>query len=335
MSDDDSDELDIEYVRRFLVRFPNTRTIIVNGGDPLMVKPEYYWNIISILDELGLKDTTISLTTNLWPFYKKPEMWEELFKHPRVGVATSFQYGDARLKGDYTPYTEEEFWKVSNLFLERIGYRPSFIAVITNENEDTVLKTVELAKAMGVVCKVNYAVASGPKKTTFKGITIGNEGSTYVLADVYEKYIEVYDAGLMEWEYNTTQMAGRLRGENTTCPQTRSCDLGIRTLQPDGGYYSCGAFGDDGLYPIDFEKEMTGELSRPLQTLELLSLKTSCMECPMFDICNGCKKTTHDLKTLGLVETHCKKMKTLASKIIAINKMSDVLTPTPYIQEYF
>jgi radical SAM protein with 4Fe4S-binding SPASM domain len=334
LSENDSDVLDLSYVREFLVRFPNTRTIIVNGGDPLMMRPEYYWEIISILEELGLKDTTISLTTNLWAFYKKPEMWQDLFKHPQVGVATSFQYGNARLKGDYKPYTEEEFWKVSDLFLERIGYRPSFIAVITKENEDSAIQTVELAKKMGVVCKVNYAVASGPKKTTFKGITIGNAGSTYVLSDIYEMYIKIHEAGLTQWEHNTSQMAVRLRGENTTCPQARDCDSAIRTLQPGGKYYSCGAFGDDGLYPIDFKKEMTGELARPLQTHELMSLKTACFECPMFDICNGCRKTTHDLKTLGLVETHCKKMKTLASKIIEINGMSDVLKPTPYIKEY-
>jgi radical SAM protein with 4Fe4S-binding SPASM domain len=330
----DSPDLELSYVRDFLVRFPNTRTIILNGGDPLMMRPQYYWDIIDILDELGLKETTLSFTSNLWAFYKKPEMWEELFRHPRVGVATSFQYGNARLKGDGKPYTEEEFWEVSNLFLERIGYRPSFIAVITNENADTVIKTVELAKTMGVVCKVNYAVASGPKKTTFKGITIGNEGSTYVLADIYEKYLDIYKAGLAEWEHNTTQMLGRLRGENTTCPQARECDSAIRTLQPGGKYYSCGAFGDDGLYPIDFKKEMTGELARPLQTHELLSMKNACMECPMFSICNGCRKTVHDLKTLDLVEIHCKKMKTLAPAIIEANGLTGVLEPTPYVQEY-
>lgn len=333
LSENDSDILNLDYVRKFLTRFPNTKTIIINGGDPLMMKPQYYWDIISMLDELGLEETTLSFTTNLWAFYKKPELWTELFRHPRVGVATSFQYGDARLKGDYEPFTEQEFWAVSNLFLELVGYRPEFIAVITPENEDTVMKTVELAKAMNVVCKVNYALSSGPPKT-FKGITIGNAGKTYLLADVYEKYLDIYRAGLHPWEYNTQQMMRRLRSEPTTCPQTRSCDSGIRTLQPDGSYYSCGAFGDDQMYPIDFEKEMGGGFDRPLQVPELLSLKNACFECPMFQICNGCKKTTHDLKQLGLVEQHCKKMKTMAAEIIAINGMQDVLHPTPYVAEY-
>lgn len=334
IQEEDQKDLDIESIKRFLIRYPDTKTIIVNGGDPLMSKPDYYWEIIKFLDDNNMPDTTISFTTNLWAFYKKPEMWVDLFRHPRVGVSTSFQYGNSRLKGDGTVFSEEEFWNVSNLFLEKIGYRPSFIAVITKENEDTVLKTVELAKKMNVVCKVNYAVASGPKKSMFKGIVIGNEGYTYTLADIYEKYIQIYDAGLSDWEYNTQQMMRRLRLENTTCPQSRDCDSGIRTLQPGQKYYSCGAFGDDGLYPIDFEKEMNGGFERPLQTQELHSLKNACYECPMFNICNGCRKTVHDLKTLGLVETHCSKMKNNAQRIIDINGMTKYMNVTPYVKEY-
>ena len=89
---------------------PQTKTIIVNGGDPLMVEPDYYWRIIDWLDEHNY-DTSISLTTNLWPFYKKPKKWTPLFNNDRVGVTTSFQYGGGRLKGDYTEFTEEDFWK--------------------------------------------------------------------------------------------------------------------------------------------------------------------------------------------------------------------------------
>ena len=194
--------LEIDYIRQYVKRFPGTPTIIVNGGDPLMMKPEYYWEILKVLEEEGCK-AKLDFTTNLWAFYKKPEMWQDLLRHPQVSVSTSFQFGNSRLKGDYTPYTVEEFWKVSDLFLERIGYRPGFIAVITRENEHTVIQTVELAKAMGVVCKVNYAVASGPKKTTFKGITIGSADEAYVFADIYERYIQIYEAGLAEWEHNT------------------------------------------------------------------------------------------------------------------------------------
>ena len=51
----------------------------------------------------------------------------------------------------------------------------------------------------------------------------------------------------------------------------------------------------------------------------------------MFQICNGCKKTIKDLKTHNMVETHCKKMKTLAPDIIRANEMN--LEVTEYVDE--
>lgn len=319
IAEDKASLLDLDYVYRFLDRYPNTNTIIVNGGDPLVVDPSYYWKIVDFLDERGY-DCSISLTTNLWPFYKKPSKWLDLFKHPRVGIATSFQYGEGRLKGDYTVFTEEDFWAVSDMMLDKVGYRPSFIAVITEDNEDTVLQTVELAKKMDVVCKVNYAMASGI------------QSEPYMLAKIYEKYVQIWKAGLADWEHNTQQMMKRLRGEQTICPQNRDCDSGIRTLQPEGDYYSCGAFGDDRDKAIDFEYEMSGGMEFPLRTdFYLNSMKQSCYTCPMFQICNGCKKTIKDQKVHNLVEDHCKLMKSIAPDIIKANGLD--LEVTPYVNE--
>jgi radical SAM protein with 4Fe4S-binding SPASM domain len=250
-----------------------------------------------------------------------------------MGVTTSFQYGGGRLKGDLTEFTEEDFWLVSDAMLEHCGYRPDFIAVITEENAHNAIKNVELAKRMGVECKLNYAFSSGPP-VKFKNIIMGQEGRPYMLADIYEIYVEIWRQGLTEWEYNTKQMVKRLKGLGTTCPQNRQCDAGIRTLQPSGDYYSCGAFGDDRQYPIDFKKEMSGEQIFPLRFQpELQSLKQSCYTCPMFEICNGCKKTIRDLKDHELVETHCSKMKTLAADIIEANGLTGILEPTSYVNE--
>lgn len=321
ITDDNSAELSPDLIFQFLEQYPETATIIVNGGDPLMMKPEYYWSIIEYLDQHGLP-ATISITSNLWPFYKNPEKWKGLFNHPRVGVTTSFQYGPGRLKGDLSLFTEEDFWKVSDAMLEHCGYRPGFISVITDENEQFAIKNVEIAKQMGVECKLNYAFSSGPP-VTFKGITMGQEGKPYLLAKIYKIYTEIWKQGLTEWEFNTKQMVKRLRGYATSCPQNRNCDSGIRVLQPSGDYYSCGAFGDDRKYPISFNEEMKGKRIFPIKYEERLqSLKGECYTCPMFDICNGCRKTIADLKDHNLVEQHCTLMKQLAPTIIEANKTS-------------
>lgn len=331
ITEDSAAILDLDMVRQFIVRYPETRTIIVNGGDPLMVPPKYYWDLIAILDELG-SDASISFTTNLWPFYKAPDKWVDLFNHPRMGISTSFQFGDARLKGDYTPFSLEDFWAVSDMMLEKVGYRPTFIAVTDHENVDRVLDTVQVAKEMGVVCKVNHLLGSGGIVETTKG-TMGSHDRMFTKADICKTYVEVWRAGLMPWEHNTQELARVIRGQSTICPLSRNCDAGIRALQPDGDYYSCGAFGDDREYPIDFDAEMLGEFFRPLQVAELDTMKNSCYDCPMFLVCNGCKKTISDTKRLGLVEHHCRTMKELAPDIIEMNGLTGVMEPTPYLDE--
>lgn len=325
ITDDKNAVLDLQYIKDFLKRFPHTNTIIVNGGDPLMMDPDYYWNIIYHLDEIGSR-ATLSFTSNLWPFLKNPNKWKGLFKHPRVGVTTSFQYGGGRLKGDLSEFTEEDFWEVSDAMLLHVGYRPDFISVITEENEHDAIKNVELAKKMGVECKLNYAFSSGPP-VKFKNIIMGHEGKPYLLADIYEIYVKIWKLGLADWEFNTKQMLKRLRGGATTCPQNRDCDGGIRALQPSGDYYSCGAFGDDGKYPIKFSEEMNGEQVFPIKFVEELQTMTpDCYACPMFDICNGCKKTIKDHKDYNITQVHCAKMKTLAEDILKANGISTTTT---------
>jgi len=315
ITEDKTAELDHDKIFQFLERYPNTNTIIVNGGDPLMMQPEYYWKIIKWLDERNYK-TTISFTSNLWPFYKNPEKWVDLFTHQRMGVTTSFQYGGSRLKGDLSEFTEEDFWEVSNAMYNWVGYRPDFISVITDENKHGAIKNVELAKKMGVECKLNYAMSSGPP-VMFKGIRMGQEGKPFLLADIYEIYIEIWKHDLAPWEFNTKQMMKLLKGQATCCPQNRNCDSGIRVLQPSGDYYSCGAFGDDMEYQIDFQAEMAGATIRPLHhETELQTMNDGCYTCPMFDICNGCRKTIKDHKDYGINMKHCAKMKTLVDDII-------------------
>lgn len=326
------DIVELADIEAFIKRYPETSTIIVNGGDPLMMPPEYYWEIIKICEKYDC-NAVLSFTTNLWAFYKKPEMWSPLFKLDRVGVTTSFQYGDKRLKGDGTVFTEAEFIDVSDLFLKEIGYRPDFIAVIDQDNVDTVLDTVRLAQRLGVEAKVNYVSASGPVVVK-KGIAMGSINNFYTQADMYKSYLEIHAAGLMQWEYNTKQMVRRLKHGNTTCPLSRNCDTGIRALQPGQNYFSCGSFGDDNEYPIDFQKEMAGEFFTPLQEAEELdSMKNACYMCPMFAVCNGCRKTIADTKRLGLVEHHCRTMKSLAPQIIELNGLTGILQPTEYVDE--
>jgi sulfatase maturation enzyme AslB (radical SAM superfamily) len=86
-------------------------------------------------------------------------------------------------------------------------------------------------------------------------------------------------------------------------------------------------------YPIDFEKEMAGEFFTPVSSDPTIqTMKMACYTCPMFEICNGCRKTVRDMKREGTVEEHCKRMKGLAPRILESNGMSSA-SVTPYVNE--
>ena len=294
ISEDNAKVLDIKEIYKFLDENPDTRTIIVNGGDPLMIKPQYYWDIIDYLDKKDMP-TTISFTSNLWPFLKKHDKWKKLFNHKRMGVCTSFQYGGGRLKGDYSVFTEGDFWEVSDAMLEHVGYRPDFISVVVDGEQDMAIDNVKLAKEMGVECKLNYAMASG------------EQAKPLLLADIYRIYIEIYKQGLGQWEYNTKDIIKSMRNEATACPRNRKCDEGIRCIQPEGDQYTCGSFADDKEYPL-------GDNFR--DDPELLSMNSWCFTCPMFNLCNGCSKTIKDHKRFNMQESHCFEMKQLEKDLM-------------------
>ncbi|MCB1712039.1 MAG: SPASM domain-containing protein [Candidatus Riesia sp.] len=298
-------KLDLSLVEQFLQRFPNTKNIIVNGGEPLLMSPDYYWEIVNLIKKYA-PTCKLSFTTNLWVFYKNPDNWIKLFKHPSVEVGTSFNYGDTRLITSSEPLTDDIFINMIYHFEERIGYKPDFISVINDVNDDSAILNVLLARQLNVVCKLNYAMCSGAQQTP------------YMLAKIYEMYLRIYHMGLTQYEYNTQQFLQTMNQEHTTCPLSRSCDSHIRCLQPDGDYYSCGSFGDDKKYSIDFDKEMTSEhIDTPLSNdNRLFSLKDECLSCPMFNICNGCKKTIYDMKNMGnmFIENHCIRMKNVYDK---------------------
>ncbi len=307
-------KLHLETIYEFLYKFPNTNTIIVNGGDPTMMPVQYYWDLIKHLDDKGYK-ANISITTNLWKFWLEhknnlpKKIWTDLFLHPRVNVTTSFQYGDGRRISKDRIFTEADFLAISDLMLDKVGYRPSFIAVIEKSNLHNAIDNVRLAKKIGVDCKLNYANMSGEC------------GEPLPLSLIYKLYIQIWKEGLAQHEWNTRQMANRLvKTKTTMCPLNRSCDEGIRVLHPDGKYYSCGAFGDDNDYAIDYEAELKADkIFLPLQAdMSIDAMKTECYSCPMFEICNGCRKHVKDIKKKGMVEEHCVNMKLIANDVLRI-----------------
>lgn len=282
-------------------------TIIVNGGDPLMMPPSYYESILQYIEEHGQK-TSLSFTTNLWDFYQHPEKWETLFKQPNVYVTTSFQYGGERKLRNGRPLDESLFCNIMDYFKGKIGYMPMFISVITKKNEKDVLKTVELAKKLHTTCKINPALQSGRSKIF------------YPLYKAIKWYLDIIDAGLSQYEHNASILSDVMHDRHTICPMNRDCYRTIRCMGPQGELYTCGALHDNHIVREEEGKKTYDLAVYPQREIrkDYGVLKAECFACSMFKICNGCYKTIMDIKDSNSVEEHCAGMQGLKERLQAL-----------------
>ena len=304
------ENLDINKIFEFVTNCNQpVQSIIVNGGDPLMVDPEYYEQLLVWLKE-NSPETHVSFTTNLLDFWEHPEKWLNLFnlnREDHISVCTSFQYGSGRRLKTGEVYTEDMFRKVFELFLNTIGERVPFISVISEENEDTAIKTVELAKELQTKCRLNPALCSG--RTT----------KPYPFYKIVKIWLDIIDAGLDEYEMNCALLKQVTSDNVTECPFNPYCHKSISCLSPDGTQHTCPAVADDILKGVPEYFQGTGS-TIPLEYRVIQEDK--CYTCPMYSLCNSCTKRIMDIKDCLNIEEHCDGMNELYPRL---KKLIEVL----------
>lgn len=305
--DNKKERLHLEKIYAFLKRYPKTQVIFVVGGDPLLMHPDYYEKLLSHIEENNYP-TKLSITTNLWDWYKNPKKWEWFLKHPNVDVGTSFQYGEGRKITPTKVYTEEIFKNVYFKFKKEINKDLCFLAVIDDSNEHLALKHVYLAKELNTQCRLVWASQSG--KST----------SVYPMAKLFKIMLDIWKLGLTKYEQTAVSISEKMGGVEVACPMSRNCDHWMRSLNPDGRYFSCGPLNDDldKSNEINFENEVIkgDKFYLPIQSNKNLQvLKEECFTCPMFQTCNSCRKHIKDLKNSNKVEEHCSTMKSIMGEL--------------------
>lgn len=257
----------------------NPQELIITGGEPLMMKKEYYEELLS------LGNWNISFTSNLKLFYNNPEYWTPLLSNPRIGVITSFQYGSGR-QDETSIFTEDKFIKIINLFNEYIGYKPNFIAVINEDNEDKALEHVYLAKKLGIQCKLNGVLPMGLSKSYYP---------RYKMMKIWLKIIEL---GLENYELNCYERKLGKCNFNTLF----NCDKNIRACYVDN---------ENNLHKCFCEDLLADGIELENSNYEMISNK--CYTCELCRLCNGCLKTKLSIKN---DINHCEEMLKLKDKII-------------------
>lgn len=253
--------------------------LIITGGEPLMMKKEYYEELLS------LGDWNISLTSNLGMFSKNPDYWIPILSNKRIGLITSFQYGNDRI-AEQNVYTEEQFIKTIELFNEKIGYKPNFIAVINEENEDRALDHVFLAQRLGIKCKLNGVLPMGLSK------------SYYPRYKMFKIWLKIIELGLEEYELNCYERKLGKCNFNTFL----NCDKNIRACYVDNNNKLHKCFCEDLLAD-----------GNELEQSDISVISNKCYTCELCRLCNGCMKNKLCAKN---DENYCKEMLKLKDEII-------------------
>lgn len=273
-----------------VIRTIKPSSIVISGGEPLLVGPEYY------LELYELAKCHISITTNLKDFYYNPEKWREVFTHPEIGIVTSFNYGDTRLWDPNTVYTEEMFVEIYNMYYEMTGKPLTFIAVLDESNEHLAVKHAELAKKLNTRVRINNATRQGRQETT------------YPRYKLFQKYFDILDAGLGEYEI----YCRRNRVDKCPINARMLCKSSIRTCYVDSNdvlhYYDC-CEAADGEHLLDFRNDYTTPtcIYPPMEK----HVNEKCAYCELFAICNGC-----DSQKSEYPPEHCEEMLKMKDKFI-------------------
>jgi sulfatase maturation enzyme AslB (radical SAM superfamily) len=291
-------ELTFGQIKQHIDRF-NPKQIFIEGGEPLCCSPLLFERLL----EYYTGD--ISITSNLWDFYKRPDKWVNIFKHPSVDVCTSFQYGTKRKIGSEV-YSERLFRMVEEKFTKLIGYTPGFISVIDNNNQHYIKDTINLAKSLGVSCKLNRLIKQGRATESFP------------LHKMFEHYANIVDAGDIEYELNTQHIVNMLLGTNTaiSCPYNAGCENNLVSVSSDNVISNC---------HVEYARNrITNTIPiNPINTIQTRNkiISPRCLSCDSFKFCNNCRQIRSEILSMGdYQQTHCSSMKS------SIDKMRNIIS---------
>ena len=290
-----ADIMHLEHVPDELTKIIGTlkpSVLIMNGGEPLLSGRDFFFEL------LDRYDGHVAIVSNLKDFYKRPEYWKDLFKHPRVSITTSFQFGSGRRWDRETPYDVEKFKDVMTLFGQKVGYLPMFISVISGENERFALDHVYLAKELGTVCKLNPMLPLGISSETYpfyKMVDIWMEIKNRDLERYTDCNVQFYDGGC---SFNTCLL----------------CNSTIRVVFLDSSghvrYSNCESKAMLGRY-LDVDRESPTPCKQRIAPSDYVC--KDCIQCRLCRLCNGCD-ISRELNKKD--PSYCSEMKKRESEIL-------------------
>lgn len=271
-----------------LIKKHNPIEVNIEGGDPLAISPSILSDIADYVIDNAL-DTELTLTTNLWGWYKNPEKWDSVLR--KYSICTSFQYGNKRKLLDGTVYDEALFVDVIENFKKTFNKNPSFISVIDSDNASYAINHCQLAKQLSTTCSLQRTRASGRSVHSFP------------YSHIIKIYEEIITSGLFNYELNSRQLYRIM----TNDVKEQYCTFGIHNCANKMLY-----FDNKGL------KQTCMSMFHPLTIpSKRLLISPKCVLCDCVDLCNTCVATKSQLSmaTNSVLDKHCNIMKSSFKKI--------------------
>ena len=288
----------IKYIDQY-----NIRSLQLEGGDPLCVSPGYIQTIIDHVKQTQPDIQLIGITTNLWDFYKRPQKWLKIFQDPLVDVCTSFQFGKQRKITTNNIFDLDKFLSIYQLYNELVKKPLAFIAVLNEETEQYTIETVKLAKQLKTQCKIN------------RQIQVGRAQSSYPFEKAIAQYCNIINHGLENYENNSFLLKQLLQYGSTgldSCPFSRKCQSWQIAINPDGQKTFCD-FENSRLHLNLINKKNIVWINDVSTVQSKRLIKSDCLICKYFDICNGCKHTINEVEN---VDSFCNNIKFQLDSIV-------------------
>lgn len=286
----------VQYVKTF-----RPTSVNLMGGEPLLVSPQFYKDLLKFLEDIDLKGCTVRLTSNLWDFHLHPDKWKDILSDKRISVCTSWNPDNSRRLGNGTVYDKETFKKVFNEFRDLTGETPGFISVISDKNCHQIPEVLEVAKELKTSCRINPVLPQG------------RSDDYYPTYKVMKDWIKIIKDGNEMLEDNCL-----IRGA-IGCPFDINCGESMRCI-------TCYNNGDVVVSACESQipEARITNWKQEIEEKRLISpyneddfvLKPSCYACELFTICNACKFKVKATKEKGLIEEHCKGMQEIKKDVL-------------------
>jgi MoaA/NifB/PqqE/SkfB family radical SAM enzyme len=247
----------------------NVKNIILTGGEVTLLR-----NFLTeICEYCTTKNISISLVSNMIDIIKDFSYWEGFFKkYDKLHLTASYQIDLARRNKNNQNISQSEFLSFVKWYRTEIKKRLLVISVVNDDNENSALDNVLLAKEHDYVVSLE------------RQIKIGRASSEYLYPKYYRLLSKIIDLGLWEYEKHTASLVEKGLYHQKYC--NFFCKVPVPVIYTNNNN--------------ELVETCCDQISTTSYSLEdymkTSALQKECLLCKYYNMCQGCHITRKSLQ---------------------------------------